>query len=56
MWTESLQLGHPPSEGFPIHHAGADEIRPNAAKAAGDTFDTDGLGHADDITGLGESL
>ena len=39
----AVQLGDAPSAGDPIHHAGADEIRPRPAEAATNADDADGL-------------
>ena len=38
-----VQLGDAPPAGDAVHHAGADEIRPCAAEAAGYADDADGL-------------
>ena len=39
----SVQLDDAPPAGNPVHYAGAHEIRPKSAEAAGYTNDADGL-------------
>ena len=38
-----VQFGDAPAASGPVHHAGADEIGPNSAEAAGHADDADGL-------------
>jgi hypothetical protein len=40
-----VQLGDTPAAGGPVHDAGADEIWPSSAEAAGHADDADGLVH-----------